>query len=128
MSQIIVEGGDLTKSKGDVMGKLAEFLNGIHSLRIQAKVEGKGITISPKTTATKTPAKKGAKKKGKKIAKPIAASAHLSKSKLKVYLKRFINNQGISDSMRVVSTGPETFTFHEKPVLGEQLAPLEEKE
>jgi hypothetical protein len=128
MSQIFVEGGDLTKTKGDVMGKLAEFLNNIHSLKIQAKVDGKGVTISPKAAATKTPVKKGAKKKGKKTAQPEATSANLAKSKLKVYLKRFINNQGLSDSMRVISTGPETYTFHEKPILGENLAPLEEEE
>ena len=128
MSQIFVEGGDLTRDKGDVMGKLAEFLNSIHSLRVRAKVDGKGITISPKATGTKTPAKKGAKKKGKKITQPLETSVQLSKGRIKVYLKRFINNQGVSDSMRVVSTGPETFAFHEKPVLGENLAPLEEKE
>ena len=128
MAQILVEGGDLAKTKGDVMGKLAEFLNNIHSLKIQAKAEGKGVTISPKATATKTPVRKGAKKKGKKTTQPAAESATLSKGKLKVYLKRFINNQGLSDSMRVISTGPDTYTFHEKPVLGEQLAPLEEEE
>jgi hypothetical protein len=128
LSQITVEGGDLTKTKGDVMGKLAEFLNNIHSLKIQAKVDGKGVTISPKTTPTKTPVKKGAKKKGKKNVRLVAAGAPISKTKIKVYLKRFINNQGVSDSMRVLSTGPESFTFHEKPVLGENLAPLEEEE
>ena len=128
MSQILVDGGDLTKTKGDVMGKLAEFLNNIHSLKIQAKAEGKGVTISPKATATKTPVSKGAKKKGKKTVQTAAISTPLSKTKIKVYLKRFINNQGVSDSMRVISTGPDTYAFHEKPVLGENLAPLEEEE
>jgi hypothetical protein len=128
MSQIFVEGGDLAKSKGDSLTKLAEFLNNIHSLKIQAKVDGKGITISPKATTTKATPRKGAKKKGKKAAGTQTVAATISKTKLKVYLKRFINKEGLSDGMRVISGGSDTFTFHEKPILGEQLAPLEEEE
>jgi hypothetical protein len=128
MSQIIVQGGDLSKSKGDSIARLAEFLNNIHSLKIQAKVDGDGITISPKAATKKITTAKRAKKKGKKAAGAQTEVATISKTKLKVYLKRFVNKEGLSDSMRVISSGPDAFTFHEKPVLGEQLAPLEEKE
>jgi L-lysine 2,3-aminomutase len=128
MSQIFVEGGDLAKSKGDSLTKLTEFLNNIHSLKIQAKIDGKGITISPKATTTKATPRKGAKKKGKKTTGTQTLTTTVSKTRLKVYLKRFINKEGLSDSMRVISGGPDTFTFHEKPILGEQLAPLEEEE
>ncbi|WXG43626.1 MAG: hypothetical protein WED04_06240 [Promethearchaeati archaeon SRVP18_Atabeyarchaeia-1] len=128
MSQIIVDGGDLAKSKGDSMARLAEFLNGIRSLKVQAKVGGKGITITPKEATAKAPTRKGSKKKGKKASGAETATAVISKTKLKVYLKRFINKEGLSDGMRVISSGPDGFTFHEKPILGEQLAPLEGEE
>nr|MDO8133784.1 60S ribosomal protein L22 [Candidatus Njordarchaeum guaymaensis] len=135
MSQIIVESGELGNRGGELVGKLAEFLNGIAPLKIEAKVDGTRIVISPKTTGTKIIKKGETKKKlakekpekKKSKATPVPKKVTLSKTKLKVYLKRFLNKQGLDDDLRVLSGGKEAFTFRERQVIEEQLAPLEEE-
>jgi hypothetical protein len=119
MSQIFVESGDLG---GDLLSKLNEFLNNTTSLKIQARVDGKRIEITDKTPAAKQTAGKTTTKKAKKVTekkkkkKGVHKETHISKSKLKVYLKRFINKQGLSNDLRVISGGKDTFIFHAKPV------------
>lgn len=119
MSQIFVESGDLG---GDLLSKLNEFLNNTTSLKIQAKVDGKRIAITDKTPATKQTTAKTTTRKAKKETEKKKKKKHayketpISKSKLKVYLKKFINKQGLSDDLRVISGGKDTFVFHAKPV------------
>jgi hypothetical protein len=135
MSQIIIESGDLGGRGEDLVGKLAQFLNGIAPLRIEAKVDGARIVISPKTAGEKTAKKvdtkkkpqkeKTVKKKRKTTSRPEMVA--LSKTKLKVYLKRFLNKQELDADLRVISGGKDAFTFRERPVIEEQLAPLEEE-
>jgi hypothetical protein len=128
MSQIFVDGGDLG---GDLLNKLNEFLNNTASLKIVAKVDGKRIAITDKTPAvrqttgktTTRKAKKTTEKKKKK--KGMSKETHISKTKLKVYLKRFINKQGLSDDLRVISGGKDTFIFHAKPVYEVEPTPEE---
>jgi len=136
MSQIIVEIGALGNRGEDLVGKLAEFLNGISPLKIEAKVDGTRIVISPTTTGTKTTKKGETKKKKPQKEKPerkkskathVPEKANLSKTKLKVYLKKFLNKQGLDDDLRVLSGGKEAFTFRERPFIEEQLAPMEEE-
>jgi hypothetical protein len=119
MSQIFVDSGDLG---GDLLNKLNEFLNNTASLKVVAKVDGNRIAITDKTPAvrqtsgktTTRKAKKTTEKKKKK--KGMRKETHISKTKLKVYLKRFINKQGLSDDLRVISGGKDTFIFHAKPI------------
>jgi len=119
MSQILVEGGDLG---GDLLNKLSDFLNNIATLKIQAKVDGKQIVITDKTPATKQATSKTTTKKPKKVTekrkkkKNRRKETHVSKTKLKVYLKRFINRQGLSDDVRVISGGKGALIFHAKPI------------
>jgi ribonucleotide reductase alpha subunit len=117
MSQIFVESGDLG---GDLLNKLNEFLN-TTSLKIQSTIDGNRIAITDRTTAArqttgKTTARKAKKTTEKKKKKKVHKETHISKTKLKVYLKRFINKQGLSDDLRVISGGRDTFIFHAKPV------------
>lgn len=127
MSQIFIEAGDLG---GDLLTKLNEFLNNIAPLRIQAKVDGKRIAISDKTAGTKQTtgktttrkAKKGEEKKKRSKKKRLWKKTPISKGKLKVYLKRFINKQGLSNDLRVISGGKDTYIFHAKPVYEEEPA------
>jgi hypothetical protein len=119
MSQIFVESGDLG---GDFLNKLNEFLNNTISLKIQAKVDGKRIAITDKAPAARQTTGKTTTRKAKKTTekkkkrKGGHKETHISKSKLKVYLKRFINKQGLSDDLRVISGGKDTFVFHAKPL------------
>jgi hypothetical protein len=136
MSQIVIESGELGNRGEDLVAKLAEFLNGITPLKINAKMDGTRIIITPKTTIEKTPKKGETKKKKpqkekpekkKKKAKPIAENITLSKTKLKVYLKRFLNKQKLDADLRVLSGGKDVFTFRQRPISEEQLAPMEEE-
>jgi hypothetical protein len=119
MSQIFVESGDLG---GDLLNKLNEFLNNATSLKITAMVDGKRIAVTDKApTAKQTTGKATARKaknttEKKKKKKGMKKETHISKTKLKVYLKRFINKQGLSDDLRVISGGKDTFIFHAKPL------------
>jgi hypothetical protein len=119
MSQILVDGGDLG---GDLLSKLSDFLNNIATLKIQAKLDGKQIVVTDKTPATRQAIGKTTTKKPKKVTekrkkkKTMRKETHVSKTKLKVYLKRFINKQGLSDDVRVISGGKDSFTFHAKPI------------
>lgn len=127
MSQIFVDSGDLG---GDLLGKLSDFLNNIAPLKIQAKVDGKRIAITDKTPAArqttgKTTTKKPRKETQRIKKKRMHKETPISKSKLKVYLKRFINKQGLSDDLRVISGGKDAFTFHTKPVYEVEPAPEE---
>ncbi|WXG46355.1 MAG: 60S ribosomal protein L22 [Candidatus Atabeyarchaeum deiterrae] len=128
MSQIFVESGELKKHGNDLMKKLAEFINGIAALKVDAKVDGDDVALTPKPFTQKTGKKVGGKKKKGKGKIPAATEAPtISKTKLKVYLKRFLNKQKVDHELRVVSDGEDAFIFRERPISEENLAPLEEK-
>jgi hypothetical protein len=136
MSQITIEGNNLGSRGGDLVAKLAEFLNGLAPLELDVKIDGTRIVLSPKpeggkaatkkTDSKKKPQKEKARRKSK--AAPMKEKVSLSKTKLKVYLKRFLNKQGLDDDLRVLSGGKEALTFRERQIIDENLAPLEEKE
>jgi hypothetical protein len=137
MSQIVIEGNYLNSRGGDLVAKLAEFLNGLAQLQLDVKVDGTQVVVSPKPEGVKASRKKGGNKKkiqkekagGKKDKDaPEEVESTLSKTKLKVYLKRFLNKQGLDNDLRVISGGKEEFAFRERQVINENLAPLEEKQ
>lgn len=66
MSQIFVESGELKKHGNDLMKKLAEFINGIAALKVDAKVDGDDVALTPKPFTQKTGKKVGGKRRKEK--------------------------------------------------------------